>query len=281
MQEHEFICEYEPGQGGGYNAESTPEQTGEKPQRLETTGESAADALAIDEQEEAEILQDQRAHRRLGRVLVAALTLSFLACLLAPWLSGTLLSAPDQLLPIDFLQILATYRVLVLCVPVICLIVCYAGLRSLTAEISTRPERLLDERQKMLRDQAQRSAFKIVKFASLLIPVGFILPHLPWFNPSSVTPFGLSFQGNVTVYDAGKFPTYVHWVDANSIRDVRWPPAMGSHFLFITQVHNQTGPQVPAASSLELALAGGLLLLTLGLIFSALPMAVLAWKGHA
>lgn len=227
-------------------------------------------------------MQDQRAHRRLGRVLVAALTLSFLACLLAPWLSGTLLSAPDQLLPIDFLQILAAYRVLVLCVPVICLIVCYAGLRSLTAEISTMPERLLDERQKMLRDQAQRSAFKMVKFASLLIPVGFILPHLPWFNPSPVTPFGLSPQGGVTVYDAGGFPMRVHWMGANPIRGVRWPPTLGSHSLVITyQVQTQTGLEVPAASSLELALAGGLLLLTLGLIFSALPMAVLAWKGNA
>lgn len=134
----------------------------------------------------------------------------------------------------------------------------------------------------MLRDQAQRSAFKIVKFASLLIPVGFILPHLPWFNPSPVTPFGLFLQGNVTVYDAGGFPTRVHWIGGNPIRDVRWIPTLDSHPLAITyQIQTQTGLQVPAASSLELALAGGLLLLTLGLIFSALPMAVLAWKGNA
>lgn len=52
MQEHEFICEYEPGQGVEYNAESAPKQTGEKPQRLETMDESEADALTIDEQEE-------------------------------------------------------------------------------------------------------------------------------------------------------------------------------------------------------------------------------------
>lgn len=227
---------------------------------------SKADAL--------EEMRDQRATRRLGRGLAVGLGLSFLACLAALWLSSTLISAPDQILPLAFLQMLAANRVLVLCVPAVCLVVCYLALRSLTGEIMAVPERRLDERQKMLRDQAQRSAFKIIKFSSILIPIGFLLPHLPWFNPAGTPVAGAPVFTQITIYGVDG--------NANNFFDPRGFGGFHRRGAFGLAVQAlQSTQKIQSASGLEIALAGGVLLLTLLLTFSALPMAILAWKGKA
>lgn len=195
------------------------------------------------------------------RLLVVALLASFLLCLVSLWFSGTLLSAPDRLLPVGFLQLMANYRVLVLLVPVACLVICYGVLRSFTREIMAVPERYLDERQKMLRDQAHRSAFKIIRFACLLIPCGFLLPHLPWFNRPAVTyfaPLQIVLE-NRQVYTTSA----LNWrLDYGAFDRLQF-----------------TYPFVAPATTAEIVLAGALLLFCLWLIVSALPMAVLAWKG--
>jgi hypothetical protein len=177
--------------------------------------------------------------------------------------------------------VLAANRVLVLGAPVICLLVCYAGLRSLTAEVSAMPEHLLDERQKKLRDRAHRSAFKIVSFASLLIPLGFILPHLPWFS-SPGTSNDLPFAGGMSIYQGDGYPVRVHWAGQGPFSGAWGSSVRNAHYIVIWSTQPaHAASQLPAASSSELALAGGLLLLTLSLLFSALPMAVLAWRGEA
>lgn len=237
----------------------------------------AAEIAEIDE------IQGRRASLTLSRFLVLALIFCFLASLTALWFSGTLLSAPDRLLPSSFLQFLADHRVLLLIIPAACLLVCYGALRSLTGEIMAVPVRYLDERQRMLRDQAQRSAFKIVKFACLLIPLGFLVPHLPWFNAApAVTPVAPVFMS--VIYTA---PGNVTWVVEPSARSITLHTA-------VQQLHFQlrqpalswrdpfgVAPAIVPASTAEIALAGGLLLLCLFLLISALPMAVLAWKGKA
>jgi hypothetical protein len=204
-------------------------------------------------------------------------SLSLLASLAALWLSSTLISAPDQILPLAFLQILAANRVLVLSVPAVCLVVCSFALRSLTGEIMAVPERRLDERQKMLRDQAQRSAFKIIKFASVLIPVGFLLPHLPWFSPSPTPVVGEMAASYISI-DADGNPG--SFIKVASFRGFHWRGGFGITFIVPGQTSG-AAQLLQSASGLEIALAGGVLLLTLLLLFSALPKAVLAWKGKA
>jgi hypothetical protein len=178
-----------------------------------------------------------------------------------------------------FLKTLAANRLLVLCLPVACLIACYSALRALTAEIMAVPERYLDERQKMVRDQAHRSAFKIIQFASVLIPVAFVLPHLPWFNTPApnVAPHPTIF-GNVVVFHAqeDQVTTYI----LAESRRMYWSRV---GLVGVTDKGSLAQPASlqPAASTPEIALAGGLLLLALILVVSALPMTVLAWKGKA
>lgn len=273
MQEHEFIYEYEPGQSGESGSAREVEGSEQELLLIDDVSEREVVSQGVHENEMLEEMRDKRATLRLGRGLVMGLGVSFLACLAALWFSGTLLSAPDQILPLSFLQMLAANRVLILCAPMICLVICYASLRSLTAEITAMPEHLLDERQKTLRDQAHRSAFKIIKWSSVLIPIGFVLPHLPWFNPSpavAVTPL----VQVLTFYDAGGSPLKVHMLSRDGFP--YWHRPGGVQIRFVA---NQPAQLIQPASMLEIALAGGLLLLTLVLMFSVLPMAVLAWKG--
>ena len=278
MQEHEYLSGYE--QRSERNSEQVTGQADGLTEQAYEQLEGLVDGLLVDEgteeisseAEELELLQDRRSTLRVGRGLIVGLVLSFLASLAALWLSSTLLSAPDQLLPLAFLQVLAANRILVLSVPVVCLVICYVGLRSLTSEIMAVPERSLDERQKMLRDQAHRSAFKVIKFTSVLIPVGFLLPHLPWFNSPTAPAAVGGPLGSIAIYDPqGKaaiiFEPGNLWVE---------------HFHRVVPiVSNLATSAIQPASTLEIVFAAGLLLVGLLLTLSALPMAALAWKGNA
>jgi hypothetical protein len=275
MQEHEFVYEQE--RVEEHASEQEPEQVEilsiqeSEPADEDLASESFGAVYDLAE------LRDQRATLRLGRGLVVGLGLSFLACLTALWFSSTLISAPDQVLPVAFLQMLAANRLLVLCVPAVCLVICYIALRSLTGEITAVPESRLDERQKTLRDQAHRSAFKIVKFACVLVPGAFLLPHLPLFNASAPpvpdVRIGGPF-GNAAIFGA----------PGNQITLVTGHEGGFWHQHGFGQIIFYGGYQAPApaispANALEIGVAGGLLLVVLLLTFSALPMAVLAWKG--
>lgn len=275
MQEHEYIYEHGLAQVQSHDPGSASELsdglTGQEPVRAGGPAGKMVLAESGSQIEEREELRDRRATLRLGRGLTLVLAVSFLASLAAIWLSSTLVSAPDQLLPVEFLQMLADHRVLVLCVPVIGLVICYLALRSLTREIMVGPESRLDERQKILRDQAQRSAFKIVKFASVLVPVGFVLPHLPWFNASLVAPVPLAFH----VFASNNGPM------AASYFQGRGGPHFKDAITVVVSSLVQKVSWIQPASTSEVMLAGGLLLVCLLLMFSALPMAVLAWRGKA
>ena len=260
MHEHEWMYEHE----YEHEREHGESEEGSK------LGEDAVEISDIDEA--------QARHISLGRcrLLVGAFYASFLACLAALWFSGTLLSAPDGFLSFSFLQFVATHRLLVLIIPAVILVVCYALLRHLTGEIMTTPERYLDERQKMLRDQAHRSAFKVVKLACVLIPGAFLLPHLPWFNqPAPVVPVTM---GN-------PYPMYtimLHQVPNITSQGIIWKAGTQPGALLITTIDQpfQNILRFAPATTTEIALAGGLLLLCLLLVASALPMTVLAWKGE-
>lgn len=270
MQEHEFIHEHE------YEGEQTHEYAQEFAHE-ETPGEAEkiATLVGIDE------AQTRHVSLWKCRLLVLAFYTSFLTCLAALWFSGTLLSAPDGLLSPLFLQFMADHRLLVLSVPVAILIACYLGLRHLTSEIMTVPERYLDERQKMLRDQAHRSAFKLVKLACLLIPCGFLLPHLPWFNHSAPVVAQTSIAYSTSLKSAiimDELQT-IHFYNQSGVQlgSVSDPSRIISWHL--RPIAQTIYPTIAPASTTEIAVAGGLLLLCLLLVASALPMTTLAWKG--
>lgn len=212
----------------------------------------------------------------LGRahLLVLAFILSVGACFAAVWFSGILLSAPDQLLGSSFLQFVADYRLFVLLVPAICLVACYALLRSLTREIMGVPERYLDERQRALRDQAHRSAFKLTKLAGMLALVCLLVPHLPWFNATQT-----AYSSSAFMHAKDVSPMTLAAIQSVSSTGKPLTPIM----LFRWSASSIPFKYEPlrAISTTDIILASVLLLLCVWLLASALPMCVLAWKGKS
>jgi hypothetical protein len=130
------------------------------------------------------------------------------------------------------------------------------------------PTRYLDERQRMLRDQAHRSAFGLLKVACLILPALFLAQFLPWFRSSSIqldvkSPRVFVAQ-DILVFRGNSSPmvTAYQMVTPHPVA-----------FVF-------PAPLSMPATPLEIALATGVLLLSLFLFVSALPRAVLACKKH-
>ena len=199
------------------------------------------------------------------RLLVIVLTLSFVAFLVTLWLSGTLTSIPDQWSSITFIQFLGAHRLPALALPVVCLVVCYFALRHLTGEILAVPERYLDERQRMVRDQAHRSAFKLIKASCVLLPLVLVLVKLPsWLQPAPApTPLLLY----TIAFSVSRSP--LSQIVSSS---QQFPLRLMVHYVNFL-------PVIPSPTPTEIILSACLLLLSLFLVASALPMFVLAWKG--
>lgn len=240
----------------------------------------------------------------IHRSLVIALYLSGLACLLAIWLSGTLFSDANQILPLWLLRETTDHRVSMLGASCICLLIWYAMLRHVTGDIMSVPERYLDERQKMVRDQAHRSAFTLVKLLCCLIPLlllaQYFLPRQPTPAPTP-TPAPLvaaaSMQTTILytlVLPDPSITQRLHLVQA--AQELKRPPHTSVGTFWFASTYMNPGyqltihqmiirtppithiPPVAPASTAEIALAIGALLLCLYLLFSALPMSVIAWK---
>lgn len=208
----------------------------------------------------------------LRRLLVIALYASFLICLLTIWLSGTLFGDPAQVLQPWLLQMIDVYRTFMLIASALLLLVFYSLLRHTTGEIMVMPERYLDERQKVIRDQAHRSAFTFVKFACCLIPALLFIQHF------------LLKQSAITVYPM--LQVVAPRISGNSVIVSSINPLPSSGFVLTQGAGNvlrhvtvwAPQPAILQASPLEIALAAIVLLLCLLLLISALPMSVLAWK---
>ncbi len=142
------------------------------------------------------------------RFLVFALGLSFLACLLALWLTGTVFSNPIQLLSLTLMIFIQSNRLAILIVPLLSLLVCYLLLRHVTGDIMACPDRYLDERQRMVRDRAHHHAYKIVNFACLLIVLCLSLNAILFPVPArGIVPRRvISFSRIVSTYGAKDKP---------------------------------------------------------------------------
>lgn len=230
--------------------------------------------------DETDALEGRRTPLWRDRLFVFVFLLSVCACLVALWLSGIILSLPDQGWFTPFLQFVTMHRWLVLLIPAVCLLGCYGVLRSLTGEVMAVPERYLDERQQVLRNQAHRSAFKLIKLACILIPVCFFLIRLPVLNAAPTTSWASVYKPNVS-------SVYILSVPDNGVASFKNPYLLSlmdnKLQLHYTQVvHPMYGMylSIPPVTTTDIVLAGGLLLLCVWLLISALPMCVLAWQGR-
>jgi len=228
--------------------------------------------------------------------------LSVLACLLTIWLSGTLFANASQILPLWLLREATDHRVFVLGVSCICLVIWYGILRHVTGDIMAVPERYLDERQKMVRDQAHRSAFALVKLLCCLIPLLFLAQYFLPRQPTPATALTVAVApvqpvvwSTVEIPGSGIVQQFHVVQAAQALKQtprtsvvVRWFLSANVKQISLQTIHKLTirtlpiapiTPVAPASTS-EIALAVGALLLCLYLLFSALPMSVIAWKGR-
>lgn len=230
------------------------------------------------------------------RCLVLALYLSFAACLLALWLTGSIIGDPGQFLPAWLMHAIENNRLSILILPLISLIACYFTLRHITSDIMGYPDRFLDERQKMVRDQAHRSAYRLIKLACLLIPLAFFLHSMLGAGHNTPVP---------AQYPAGtvnnKFLRVMYAVPSNLPIQIVSSPHSNLFYVFnqqanpahviyfqseplaftIIQQPVAVSPVSPAAWPNDPSSTGlfyGVLLLCLFLMVTVLPMSILAWK---
>ena len=120
---------------------------------------------------EPEEISQKRPTQFMRYLTVSGLYLSFLTCLLALLLNWLIPTHMMVWMPDWLISVVENNRIATLLVPLSLLFVCYWEVRDMTGDILARPERYLDERQQMLRDQVHRSAYKILKCACLAVPV--------------------------------------------------------------------------------------------------------------
>jgi hypothetical protein len=248
------------------------------------------------------------------RFLVFALGLSFLACLLALWVTGTVFGNPAQFLPSTLMFLVQQNRLVILIVPLLGLLVCYLWLRHVTGDIMVCPDRYLDERQKMVRDRAHHHAYKIVNFVCLLIvlclslnailfPVRAGAPYKRMVSMRTI-PIKVVKAGNIPLDESGK--SIVQFPDTQSAPDTQsWkivPPDMVikaqpdplqiklkmaqgvvtvntlNQYKSAGIVQSISEPVIWPNDPMSVSLFYGMLLLSLFLLVKVLPMSVVAWK---
>ncbi len=242
------------------------------------------------------------------RLLVIGLYLSFLACIAALWLGGNFFGDPGHVLPYNVANFITSRSIAVLLSPLLCLLVCYCLLRSITHDIMASPERYLDERQKMVRDKAHRNAYKIVKAACFLVPFYLCLHALFWAGQApapTVTPVAhttspyldykvlpvkiisttASLADTIIILPANAQQPIIKVGQVNQLYvwEAREPIIVLHELAPATTFHTVLSqPNPPVAlwpnDPTSLLFYYGVLLLVLLLMSLALPMSIVAWK---
>src|SRR5215831_8182175 len=100
-----------------------------------------------------EFIAEERPIRTKRRLLVFVLCLSYIGCLATMWY---IWNAPRQAFD-TFWMSFGQSRFTLIILPILILSICYFSLRHITGDIIGWGVKYLDERQRMVRDQAHRS----------------------------------------------------------------------------------------------------------------------------
>ena len=208
-----------------------------------------------------ELIAEERPIRTKRRLLVIGLFLSYVTCLATMWY---IWNAPRQAFDTFWLSF-AQSRFTLIILPILILCGFYLSLYHITGNIIGWGLKNLDERQRMVRDQAHRSAYKIIALLCLLMPLYLILQNMLTSSLSSSISYDvrLNLVPKMTLMKLQKSNGVVLWTLQPAS-----PPQEQSIFIARNAVLNQ-------------GIYYCLFLLILALIVWTLPRAIIAWKERA
>ena len=200
-----------------------------------------------------EFIAEERPRRTERRLLVIGLFFSYIACLATMWY---IWNAPKQAFDTFWLSF-AQSRFILIALPILILCIFYFSLRHITPDIIGWGVKNLDERQRMVRDQAHRSAYKIIAFLSLFTPLYLIIQNV------LTSPFNTSIPVNLRMIQL-QTATGIRLLLSHPVS----PAREQSLFIARNAILNQ-------------GIYYCLFLLIMALIVWTLPRAIIAWKERA
>ncbi len=208
--------------------------------------------------EPGDFIEDEASFKKERRLLVIALCLSYLACIAGLWFVGDVLGPSRDILG----QQIGNGRFVLLAVPLAVLCVCYLRLRRIMGEIMQLSGKKLDERQRLVRDQAHRTAYKIIAVLCLGILVYFgihsmLVAAVP---PYPVTTAIHTVKNIIVVSQNSDFSIYY-----------AVPPKQPAVIQWIAST-------TQSIDLFSLGIYYGLFFLTVVLIVTTLPKAIIAWR---
>ncbi len=234
-------------------------------------------------------MQDERSYRTQRRLLVLGMCLGYLGCLFVLWY---IWNAPRQWWFDTFWLHIGANRFTLILIPLIIFCACYLKLRCISGNMLKFRDRQLDERQRMVRDSAHRTAYKIITLLCLLIPLYLAAQGLFADKPATPitsSPNVITIKQSAIAYTRsasvvhGKTNSFTilfpgpEWlmIAGKSVPvqlETSWRP------LLISQVQPAPTAPAPVIAPPNAAIYYGLVLLTLLLIVSTLPKAIVAWQ---
>ena len=200
-----------------------------------------------------EFITEERPGRTERRLLVIGLFLSYIGCLTTMWY---IWNVPRQAFDTFWLSF-AQSRFTLIILPILTLSIFYFSLCQITRDVIGWGVKNLDERQRMVRDQAHRSAYKIIAFLCLFTPLYLIIQNM------LTSPVNASIPGNVKMIQL-QTATGIRLLLSHPVSHAR------EQSLFIAR-----------NAILNQGIYYCLFLLILALIAWTLPRAIIAWKERA
>jgi hypothetical protein len=134
-----------------------------------------------------EFIAEERPRRTERRLLVIGLCMSYIGCLATMWY---IWNVPRQAFDTFWLSF-GQSRFTLIILPILLLSFFYFSLRHITGDIIGWGVKNLDERQRMVRDQAHCSAYKIIALLCVFTPLYLIIRNV------LTSPINASISGNV------------------------------------------------------------------------------------
>jgi hypothetical protein len=200
-----------------------------------------------------EFIHEERSRKTERRMLVIGLFFSYVASLATMWY---IWNAPRQAFDLFWFSF-GQSRFTLIVLPILILCIFYFRLRQITGDIMGWGVKNLDERQRMVRDQAHRFAYKIIAFLCLFAPLYLIIQNL------LTSPINTNIPG---IMKLTRLQT------TNSIQILVWRPESSAQLQSIFIARN---------AILNQGIYYSLFLLVLALIVWTLPRAIIAWKERA